>query len=405
MYRARQISEASLFIWDEAPGTHADNVELVSELMSMLIGNDLPFGGKPTVLSGDFRQLPPIVHDDPVDGPPDVGVLHASLLSASFWERCILLRLHANVRLQENGGVEGFTPQQLAQIGDGSFPTVQIGDESCIRIPDDLCLPSDQRSEEGVIRHVWNDLTQHQDQPGWMVQRAILAATYETVDQINAQVTASLFKPHEEPVEVLSRNEPRIRGRPHNWEEAPPDIDNVSGLQPHCLLLKLGLPVMLPKNDHPQSLANGSAAVVRHIHFSDDSSASTVTCIDCELLSGRNAGKMVKVERIHMSAPVDLATQEEIGLHHDQRRRLQFPMRASFAYTIRKSQGQTLQAGALYLPDPVRGHGDLYTALTRFSSWEHARILALSHPHLADTAGSYTPNVVRPELLATGGDP
>ena len=376
----------------------------------MLIGNDLPFGGKPTVLSGDFRQFPPIVRDDPVDGPPDVGVLHAaSLLAASFWERCILLRLHANMRLQENGGFEGFTPQQLAQIGDGSFPTVQIGDEACIRIPDDLCLPSDQRSEEGVIRHVWNDLTQHQDQPGWMVQRAILAATYKTVDQINAQVTAGLFKPQEQPVEVVSLNERRSRGR--RWEEFPTDTDNVSGLQPHCLLLKLGLPVMLLKNDHKQGLANGSIAVVRHINFSDDSdsdddsSASTVASIDCELLSGRNAGNMVTVERTDMYADVDLATQEEIGLHHDRRRRWQFPMRASFAYTIRKSQGQTLQAGVLYLPDPVRGHGDLYTALTRFSSWEHARILALSHPHLADTAGSYTPNVVRPELLATGGDP
>lgn len=56
--------------------------------------------------------------------------------------------------------------------------------------------------------------------------------------------------------------------------------------------------------------------------------------------------------------------------------RVQFPVRVSFAMTINKSQGQTLQRVGLYLKDrDVFAHGHLYTALSRVTCAEGVKIV------------------------------
>jgi len=59
--RAQRIREASLIVWDEAPMSPGLQFTVVDRLLADIMGSALPFGGKPILLAGDFRQILPVV--------------------------------------------------------------------------------------------------------------------------------------------------------------------------------------------------------------------------------------------------------------------------------------------------------------------------------------------------------
>ena len=71
-------------------------------------------------------------------------------------------------------------------------------------------------------------------------------------------------------------------------------------------------------------------------------------------------------------------------------KRLQFPVRLSFAMTINKSQGQTLKIAGLDLTLPCFSHGQLYVGCSRVGSPQNLFILA---------PNGKTRNIVYPEAL------
>ena len=58
---AALFREAELFIWDEATMAHRYLHEALDKGLQDIMENDLPFGGKNIIFSGDFRQTLPIV--------------------------------------------------------------------------------------------------------------------------------------------------------------------------------------------------------------------------------------------------------------------------------------------------------------------------------------------------------
>lgn len=88
----------------------------------------------------------------------------------------------------------------------------------------------------------------------------------------------------------------------------------------------------------------------------------------CKVLSGSRKGTVVFIPRIDpRSADADFSFIFS---------RRQFPVRISFAMTINKSQGQTLDRVGLDVSEQVFGHGQLYVSCSRGRSFANLKIFS-----------------------------
>ncbi|XP_058783036.1 ATP-dependent DNA helicase PIF1-like [Vicia villosa] len=76
--------------------------------------------------------------------------------------------------------------------------------------------------------------------------------------------------------------------------------------------------------------------------------------------------------------------------------RKQFPIVVSFAMTINKSEGQSLQNDGIYLPKPVSSHGQLYVAVSRVTSRAGLKLLICDDD---DHVSNKTYNVIYKEIF------
>ena len=167
--------------------------------------------------------------------------------------------------------------------------------------------------------------------------------------------------------------------------QVPPEFLNwltLSGLAPHKLTLKEGMPVMLMRNMDPSAgLANGTRLIIRGMRR---------TVPDVEVVGGAHAGTRCFLPRIDMSP-------SEHNLPFTLTRR-QFPVRPAFAMTINKAQGQTLERVGVYLPCSVFSHGQLYVAASRVGASDRIKFL-VQDGRVEGLEGVYTKNVVFKNLV------
>ncbi|CAI0401411.1 unnamed protein product [Linum tenue] len=195
----------------------------------------------------------------------------------------------------------------------------------------------------------------------YLVERAILAPHNDTVAAINNYVLG-LF-PGEE-VSYFSSDSLEIDAKNQHVEEGDYTVEFLNSLKignfpKHELKLKLGCPVILLRNlDQSTGLCNGTRMIVKRLGK---------WFVEVQILTGTHVGDTVFLPRLSLSVHYKSLNSTLV--------RRQYPIALSYAMTINKSQGQTLNHVGICLQRQVFSHGQLYVAMSRVTSERGLKIL------------------------------
>ena len=264
------------------------------------------------------------------------------------------------MRFHLHGDIEAVAfAEMLINVGDGKANIVQPPDT--IRVAK---LGSYATSVNDLIDKVFLNFQENVEGTDWLSERGILAPLNESVTKINSKLIGMM---------PSSSNLYKSINTAVSDDEAthyPPEFLNsieTSGLPPHKLNIKVGMPVIVLRSLNPPRLMNGTRCIV---------TKPMRNVIEVKIAAGlfKNKTHLIPLIRLQPSysiLPFIFPRQ-------------QFPLRPCFGLTINKAQGQTLQIVGLDLRTPLFSHGMLYVALSRTGRKDAIHIL---------TEGEATSNV------------
>jgi hypothetical protein len=344
------IHQTKLILWDEAPMTNKFAFEAVDQTLRDLTNRNEPFGGIVFVMSGDFRQVLPVI---PRGSRADI--VSALIKSFYLWEFVEVFRLSENMRANDvvaihpDLGNRTFADWLLC-LGNNELETI---DEDYIKCLDMMVLPP--TDTQAMVVAIYPRLHEGQATNKYLHERAILALHNKEVSLINAMVLSYLPGAQ---VDFLSADSVEDTEVANTYLSEFLNTLEVSGMPSHKLSFKIGAPVILLCNLDPLAgLCNGTRLIIRRF---------TMRVVEVKIIIGKWAGNVAFIPRIKFIS-------DNNGLPLTFARK-QFPLRLVYAMTINKFQGQTLSHVGLHLTDDVFSHGQLYVAFSRAKAPENVKV-------------------------------
>ena len=152
----------------------------VDEMLRDISGVNKQFGGKIVLLSGDFRQILPIIKNG-----SQGAIVDLCLINSSLFPHVEVLRLSENMRLEASrstGAIEQFDsyyPNFSLKVGEG-----QEGDDSedLVDLPDYLKFV---HAVNDLINDVFEGVKTKYHGEKWLLFPAILVKTNRNIDELN----------------------------------------------------------------------------------------------------------------------------------------------------------------------------------------------------------------------------
>jgi hypothetical protein len=167
---AALIRQTKLILWDEAPMTNKLAFEAMDQTLRDLTNRNEPFGSIVFVMSGDFRQVLPVI---PRGSHADI--VSASIKSSYLWESVEVFRLLENMRASDvvivhpNLGNHIFANWLLC-LSNNELETI---DEDYIKCLDMMVLPL--ADTQAMVVAIYPQLHEGQATNEYLHERAILA--------------------------------------------------------------------------------------------------------------------------------------------------------------------------------------------------------------------------------------
>ncbi|CAN6556225.1 unnamed protein product [Malus baccata var. baccata] len=192
---AKLITDATLIVWDEAPMNHKRCFETLDRsLRDVLKGSKpgfdhLPFGGKPILFGGDFRQILPVVPSGSV-----ADIVQASFTSSYLWSYLTIFFLKQNMRLSKTG-LNEVEKKELADfakwildIGNGTVArSISSTDEesSWVEFPNQFLIHFDEDPIKAMVSAVYTNFKTNFRDVSYLKERAIVTPRNDTATEIN----------------------------------------------------------------------------------------------------------------------------------------------------------------------------------------------------------------------------
>jgi len=368
---AKLIQKASLIILDEGNMLAGDAFNAMDRTFRDLTHIDAPFGDKTILICGDWRQILAVVKRGNY-----ADTVNATLKRTKMWDKLTKFKLSVNLRVDPRQKEWANTVLHIGNGTEGPF----------VRLPDEICMPLDTLPRQ-FIHNIYGDLRNDPSTrtPEHLGKRAILTPLNDTVDDLNAVIVNML--PGES---QLFQSCDEYKGNDDDDYAVPTEFLHSltpAGVPPHDLSLKIGTVVMVTRNlDETNGIQNGTRVLIEHMR--------TFAIEGIIITEGAFFGQRCILPRIKF-------TVNDPTVFHFKFTRIQFPVKVAFAMTVHKSEGQTLQNVGIYLPDPVFGHGMLYTGLSRSTTKEGVIVLLGTNQKPPDKPdGMYTANIVFRNVLS-----